>query len=75
MTGGVPDGATDWVGVGVMKIIFMALSSGTGEMIFLAEITAPMTRITIAKKPIMMVTAASVFCRSFISLILIYEWY
>lgn len=55
---------TDTSGVGVSKIILMALLSGIGEITFLPEIKAPINMITRTKNPIMILTAASVFCRS-----------
>lgn len=49
------------VGVGVTKIIFIALvSSGTGETTFLPDTMMPTMTATITKNPIMRVMAASV---------------
>ena len=53
------------VGVGVRKIILIALSSsGTGETVFLPETMMPTTTATITRKPMMRVIAASVRLRS-----------
>lgn len=57
-------GACPEVGVGVMKIIFMALSSGTGETIFLRERTDATMTTTSTINPIMMAMAVSVFLLS-----------
>jgi hypothetical protein len=56
------------VGVGVTKIIFIALvSSGMGDMIFFPETIIPTITATITRNPIMRVMAASVFLLSSIA--------
>ncbi len=52
------------IGVGVEKIIFIAPSSGTGEMMVLRATSAPTNTITNTTTPTMMVMAASVLLRS-----------
>jgi hypothetical protein len=60
---GVADGEAG-VSVGVINMTRIALSSGTGERIFLLERTMPMTTMTRMTTPTMIVSAAIVFLRS-----------
>ena len=63
--GVAPPLASGGVGVGVRKIILIALSSsGTGEIVFLPETMMPTMTATMTRKPIMSVMAASVRRRS-----------
>ena len=58
------------VGVGVTKIIFIALvSSGTGDTIFFPETRTPTMTATIIRNPIITVIAASVFRLSSMALV------
>jgi hypothetical protein len=63
---GVADGDASVVGVGVIKVIFIAASSGIGETTPFLEITAPTVITTTNIIPTMIAIAATVFCLSFI---------
>jgi hypothetical protein len=68
---GVSVGVADTAGTseGDTNIILIALSSGTGEMIFLPETKTPTTIDTKTRIPMITVTAASVRFRSSIALV------
>ena len=56
----VADGELTGVGVGVVKMILIAPSSGTGDTVFFAETTTPTTIAAKTKIPKSTVMAASV---------------
>ena len=68
------DGVTETTGIGdgETKIILIALSSGTGDNIFLPDIISPTIIDTKTRRPIITVTAASVRRRS--SIVLSYNF-
>lgn len=61
---GVSEEEFKGVGVGVIKIIFMELSSGNGETRDFLDIRTPMTRTTNSTIPKITVTIAIILLRS-----------